>query len=226
MSLARLNAEVIKCRLCPRLVEWRESITGPSDDYWNRPVPGFGDAEARLLVIGLAPGAQGANRTGRVFTGDFAGDWLYRGLYEGGFASAEKSVSRDDDLKLTDAYITNVARCVPPANRVLGHEVKNCADFFMRELALLPNLQAVLALGHVAHRAFLSHVKSRSETGLIMNAHRFGHGARHDLGEDWPTLFNSYHTSRYNVSTKVLKWPMFMDVIQSIKAELDPPPAR
>ena len=223
MTLARLNSEVTECRLCPRLVEWRESITGPTGDYWNRPVPGFGDSNARLLVIGLAPGAHGANRTGRVFTGDFAGDWLYRGLHEAGFASSERSVSRDDGLLLNDAYITNVARCVPPANKVLGAEVNNCSEFLTRELELLPNLQVVLALGHVAHRAFLSYVKRNGKSPFTLAAHRFGHGCHHELGDSWPTLVNSYHTSRYNVSTKVLKWPMFMDVVNSIKKRLQPP---
>lgn len=226
MTLGKLNQAVVSCRACPRLVEWRESIGKDDLPYWNRPVPGFGDPNARLLVIGLAPGAHGANRTGRVFTGDFAGEWLYRGLYEGGFSSHEESVSRDDGLLLSDVYITNVARCVPPANKVTAQEVNNCADFLNRELSLLPKLEAVLTLGHVAHRAFLSHVKRNHSSTFTLSAHRFGHGVRHDLGDGWPALFNSYHTSRYNVSTKVLKWNMFLSVIEMIKRDLDSPTVR
>lgn len=221
MSLQSLAKKVVNCRQCPRLVQWREAQDGPKSDYWNRAVPGFGDSKARLLVIGLAPGAHGANRTGRVFTGDFAGEWLYRGLHEWGYSNREESTSRTDSLKLKDAYITNVARCVPPENRPTPQEIRHCSDFLSEELGLLSNLKAVLALGHVAHKAFLGHVRAHSQQRILMKDHPFGHGARHDLGANWPILFNSYHTSRYNVSTRVLKWDMFMDVFEAIQENLD-----
>ena len=155
-SLPAVRNEVVECRHCPRLVDWREQVAREKTarfrdwDYWGRPVPGFGDPKARLLIVGLAPAAHGGNRTGRVFTGDRSGDWLYAALYRAGFASQPTSVSSDDGLLLTDAYITAIVKCAPPANKPLPDERANCLPYFHRELSLLPNLRAIVCLGAYA----------------------------------------------------------------------------
>ncbi|MBW3642190.1 MAG: uracil-DNA glycosylase, partial [Actinobacteria bacterium] len=155
-SLARVNAEVIDCRACPRLVEWREQVAVvkraafAEDDYWGRPIPGFGDPRARLLVVGLAPAAHGGNRTGRIFTGDRSGDWVFRALHRAGFANQATSVHRDDGLSLDGAYVVAAVRCAPPGNRPTTTERDTCAPYLARDLALLTEVQVVVALGAFA----------------------------------------------------------------------------
>ena len=211
-SHKRLRDDVVACTDCPRLVAHRESVTGEGS-YWNRAVPGFGDRAARLLVIGLAPGAHGANRTGRPFTGDFAGEWLYRALHEFGLASRPKATSLRDGMKLDGVWITNALRCVPPENKPTGAEVRACSDFLARELALLKQVDVVFALGKVAHDAFLAFVKNHVDTSIKRKSYPFGHAAVHTLPGRPQTLVDTYHSSRYNVSTKVLKWEMFVDAM-------------
>src|SRR5882672_5405349 len=166
-ALTILNREVIACRLCPRLVAYREQIASEKRrayrdcEYWGKPVPAFGDPEARVLILGLAPAAHGANRTGRMFTGDRSGDWLYRALHQTGFASQAASVSRDDGLTLLGAYITAAARCAPPDNKPTPEEIRNCRPYLERELDLLRNVKVVVALGKIAFDNYLEVLKAR-----------------------------------------------------------------
>src|SRR5689334_23240757 len=178
-ALEALNEAVIDCRRCPRLVAWREQVAREKRaafrdwDYWGRPMPGFGDPAARVLILGLAPAAHGANRTGRMFTGDRSGEFLYRALYRTGFASQATSVSRDDGLTLRDAFITASARCAPPDNKPTPEELRNCRPFFERELELLPNVRVVVALGKIAFDTYLGVLKSR---GIIASRAPFVFG--------------------------------------------------
>lgn len=180
-------------------------------EYWSKPVPGFGDPAARLVIVGLAPGAHGANRTGRMFTGDRSGEFLYRALWETGFANQPQSLSRDDGLRLHDAYITAPVRCVPPDNKPLRDEILNCRPFLVRELALLRNVRVVVALGGIGLNAYLSvlqdagQIKSRS-------ALRFAHGAEYQTHSSGPLVLASYHPSQQNTSTGKLTAGMLHDV--------------
>jgi uracil-DNA glycosylase len=204
-SLARVAREVAACERCPRLVAWcrrvaREKVRRFRDeDYWGRPIPGFGDPRARLLVVGLAPAAHGGNRTGRVFTGDRSGDFLFAALHRAGFASQPTSVARDDGLTLADCYITAAVKSAPPANKPTPDEVARCREFLVREFALLKDVRAVLALGRIAMEAFLRMLR---ETGRLppRKAFAFGHGVGHDLGQGL-RLFASYHPSQQNTFT-------------------------
>jgi uracil-DNA glycosylase family 4 len=220
----RLNAEVVSCRRCPRLVGWREEVARTKRrayvdwDYWGRAVPGFGDREARLLIIGLAPGAHGANRTGRVFTGDSSGDFLFAPLHRYGFANQPTSRSVDDGLALDDAYITAVVRCVPPKNRPRRPEKDNCRPFLERELALLEGVEVVLVLGRIAYDEYRRLLR---DEGHEVRGMEFRHGACYDFGPDAPTLVVSYHPSRQNTQTGVLTAEMFDGVFAKIRALLD-----
>jgi uracil-DNA glycosylase family 4 len=215
-SLDRLEREIVDCRACPRLVAWRELVavekraSFAGDDYWGRPVPGFGDPAARLLIVGLAPAAHGANRTGRVFTGDRSGDWLYRALHRAGYANQPTSVRRDDGLALTDAWVAAAVRCAPPANKPSPTERDTCAPFFHREWALLGDVQVVVALGSFAYQAVAT------LTGLRPRP-RFGHGVEVAL-PDGKTLICSYHPSQQNTFTGVLTEPMFDAVFARARA--------
>lgn len=195
------------CTRCPRLARHLAGIRREYPDYHARPVPSFGDPRARLLVVGLAPGMHGANRTGRPFTGDYAGILLYRTLHEYGFASRPESVDADDGLELPDCRITNAVRCLPPENKPVGAEVNRCNDYLERELASVPAGGVVVALGGVAHRAVLKAL------GLKQSAHAFGHRAEHGLPGD-RVLLDSYHCSRYNTQTRRLTGPMFRAVFE------------
>ncbi len=179
---------------------------GSYPDYWARPVPSFGAADPRIIIVGLAPGLHGANRTGRPFTGDYAGELLYQTLYEAGLATRPESVSADDGLKLREARIVNAVKCVPPANKPLPDEIRTCNVYLKAELASLKRVRVVLALGRVGHDAFLI------GSGLKRSHFPFGHGREHRLDET-RYLVDSYHCSRYNTSTGVLTAPMFRKVV-------------
>jgi uracil-DNA glycosylase family 4 len=215
--LQELNEEIVGCRKCPRLVDHREQIgvvqrrAYRGEEYWCKPITGFGDPKARLVIIGLAPGAHGANRTGRIFTGDRSGDYLYRALFETGFANQPKSVSRLDGLALRDAYITCPVRCVPPDNKPANEEILECRPFLVRELAYLTKVKVVVALGNIGLQAYLSvlqaqgRIKSRSPF-------RFAHGALFQTHEGGPRLLTSYHPSQQNTSTKRLTAEMLREI--------------
>jgi uracil-DNA glycosylase len=187
--------------------------------YWARPVPGFGDAEARLLVVGLAPAAHGGNRTGRIFTGDESGNWLYAALHRAGFANQPHSRDRDDGLRLRDAFVTAVARCAPPANRPTVAEIATCRRYLVAELRLLPRLRAVVALGKVAHDGFLAAERARGGA-LPRPLPRFAHGAEHRLASG-VTLLSSYHPSQQNTFTGKLTRPMLDAVFARARAVLE-----
>ncbi len=198
-SLERVRDEITACGLCPRLVEWRERTAREKRaafrdwDYWGRPVPGFGDPEARLLVVGLAPAAHGGNRTGRVFTGDRSGDWLYRALHRAGFANQPTSEHRDDGLRLTGAYVTAVNRCAPPSNRPTPEERDNCLPYLEREIALLADVRVIVALGGYALDGLARLFGLRPKP-------KFGHGAETAVDGD-RTIVCSFHVSQQNTFT-------------------------
>lgn len=201
------------CPLCPRLLEYRNSNRAREPGWHNAPVPSFGDLNARLLVVGLAPGVRGANRTGRPFTGDYAGILLYATLLAFGFAEGRYGQSADDGLKLIDTRITNAVRCVPPENLPTPLENNTCNPFLRQEIALMPNLQAILALGTVAHQMSLRAL------GIKPGAHKFAHGALHEARPEL-LIADSYHVSRYNTSTKRLTAAMFENVVRRIRERL------
>jgi len=203
------------CPLCPRLTAFRETQRAAHSEWFNAPVPSFGDDAAELLIVGLAPGLKGANRTGRPFTGDYAGDLLYETLLRFGFASGVYDRRPDDGLKLVDCAIANAVRCVPPQSKPTPQEIKTCRVYLMQSIGALPRLRVVLALGRVAHETVVRAFGARA-AGLP-----FAHGARHALKPAGPTLFDSYHCSRYNTNTGVLTDTMFRDVFAAIRAELD-----
>jgi uracil-DNA glycosylase family 4 len=201
------------CPLCPRLVEFRHAARVKFPDWHNAPVPPFGPDEARLLIVGLAPGLQGANRTGRPFTGDFAGNLLYATLKEFGLARGEYEQRPDDSLQLVDCRVSNAVRCVPPENKPTPEEIRICNRFLADELVSLPNLKAVLALGSIAHDAVLVGMGQRKSTA------KFAHSARHALPRGL-SLFDSYHCSRYNTNTGRLTIEMFRDVVGKAAAAI------
>jgi uracil-DNA glycosylase len=202
------------CPLCPRLAAFREANRRQFPDWHNAPVPSFGDAEARLLIIGLAPGLRGANRTGRPFTGDYAGVLLYQTLIAHGFARGDYAESPDDGLRLTDCLITNAVRCVPPANKPEPAEIATCRSFLTPVIAGLPRLRAIVLLGRIAHDTTLRAL------GLKLSAFPFSHGAQH-RPPGTPALFDSYHCSRYNTNTGQLTADMFHSVFSSVRKYLD-----
>jgi uracil-DNA glycosylase family 4 len=200
------------CPLCPRLVEFRQSVRAREPDWFNAPVPSFGDPDAALLIIGLAPGLQGANRTGRPFTGDYAGDLLYATLLEYGFAEGTYRASPDDGLTLVDCRISNAVRCVPPQNKPLPVEINTCRPFLLATIEAMSRLRAIVALGRIAHDTMLKTL------GLRAAAAPFSHGAVHDTGK--LKLYDSYHCSRYNTNTGVLTPDMFRSVFARVRADL------
>ena len=213
--MARLPASKAgrDCPRCPRLVAFRKAWRTREPDWFNAPVPSFGPRDARLLIVGLAPGLRGANRTGRPFTGDYAGDLLYATLDEFGFSRGTFDARPDDSLKLIDARITNAVRCVPPENKPTPAEINTCRDFLTATVAEMPKLAAIVALGRIAHETV---VKS---FGQKRSAAPFSHGAVAALGKI--TLFSSYHCSRYNTNTGVLTPEMFRDVFKAVRKHLD-----
>jgi uracil-DNA glycosylase len=200
------------CPLCPRLVEFRNQHRQSFADWFNGPVPNFGSIEARFLIVGLAPGLKGANRTGRPFTGDYAGDLLYKTLIKFGFAHGDYQADRDDGLLLDDCLISNAVRCVPPENKPTPSEIATCRPYLSTLLTTMKNLEHVLVLGRIAHDSFLR------SCGLPLKAHPFSHGAKHSINH--LVLHDSYHCSRYNTQTGVLTQTMFETVIAEIRASL------
>ena len=223
-ALAALHAEIVRCRACPRLVAWREEVARVKRrayrdwTYWGRPVPGFGDPRARLVIIGLAPAAHGANRTGRVFTGDRSGDFLFAGLFRAGFASQPGSTHREDGLVLRDAFVTASARCAPPENKPTPQELAACAPFLDRELALL-RPRVYLALGAIGWNATLGQLE-RLGVALPRPRPAFGHGAEVAL-PGGARLVGCYHVSQQNTQTGRLTPAMFDAVLARVRALLD-----
>ena len=220
-SLAGVTADIVDCRRCPRLVEWRETVgrekraAHRDEDYWARPVPGFGDANATVLLVGLAPAAHGGNRTGRIFTGDRSGDWVFRALHRAGFANQPTSERRDDGLRLTGAYVSAVVRCAPPANKPTPQERDNCMPYLSRELALLTRVQVIVVLGNFAYEAVTRLLGVRARP-------RFGHGVEVALA-DGRTIVCSYHPSQQNTFTGKLTEPMFDAVFARARELIDEP---
>jgi uracil-DNA glycosylase len=220
-ALAILHREVVNCTRCPRLVEYREQVGREKrrayrdHEYWARPVPGFGDAQARVLILGLAPGAHGSNRTGRPFTGDASGRFMYPILHKVGFASQPNADSRDDGLRLIDCYITAAVRCAPPENKPLPAELANCAPFLDRELAILKQVKVVVALGKIGFDAYLAYLK---RTGFVQRtaAYKFAHAASYAM-PNGVTLLASYHPSNQNTATGKLTGEMFEQVFRKAK---------
>jgi uracil-DNA glycosylase len=221
-SLLRvLNEEIVACTKCPRLVRYREKVAREKRrayrewTYWGKPVPGFGDAPAPLLILGLAPAAHGANRTGRMFTGDRSGDFLYAALHKAGFANQPASENRDDGLRLENVYISATCRCAPPDNKPLPKEIANCRSYFARELQILKP-KAILALGKIAWDAYLEILKLR---GLIESRalYKFAHGAEAEVAAGTPRLFGVYHPSQQNTQTGRVTSAMYASVLHQIR---------
>jgi len=218
-TLKDLAERVIFCERCPRLRAYCQQIARVKKrafidcDYWGKPLPGFGDVHAKLLIIGLAPAAHGGNRTGRMFTGDSSGDWLIRALYEAGFANQPISVGKDDGLRLKSAYITATVRCAPPSNKPTKEEIENCSSYLTKELALLREVKLVLTLGRVAFKAYLTHLPQCSVTRRMM----FKHGARYGIGAKTPLLMASYHPSKQNTLTHRLTWEEWTHIFAEVR---------
>ncbi len=220
-----LNEEIVACRKCPRLVSYREKVAREKRRayrewaYWGKPVPGFGDAHAQLLILGLAPAAHGANRTGRMFTGDRSGDFLYAALHKAGFASQSTSERNDDGLQLSNAYIAATCRCAPPDNKPLPEEISNCRSYLERELEIL-NPKAILALGKIAWDAYLEILKLR---GVIASRglYKFAHGAEAEVAPDAPRLFGVYHPSQQNTQTGRVTPAMYASALRRIRRFLE-----
>jgi uracil-DNA glycosylase family 4 len=211
--LRGLNAKVTECALCPRLSRYIRQVglekvkRFADEEYWARPLPSWGDPNAKLLIVGLAPAAHGGNRTGRMFTGDSSGDWLARAMHETGFASMPTSRSKGDGLVLNDVYVTAAVRCAPPDNKPLPSELANCSQYLVSELALLENVRVVLALGKIGFDAYC---KAAGAKGMV-----FGHGARYNVGDR--ILLASYHPSRQNTNTGRLTWQMWIRIFRTAR---------
>jgi uracil-DNA glycosylase len=223
-ALEIVHEEVCACRKCPRLVKYREKVAKEKRrafrewTYWGRGVPGFGDPHAQLFILGLAPAAHGANRTGRMFTGDRSGDFLYKALHKAGFANQPTSLRRDDGLQLKNAYIAASVRCAPPANKPLPGEILNCRGYLVRELEIL-RPRAVLALGKIAWDAYLEILKQQGRIAS-RTAYRFAHGAECAFREDLPRLFGVYHPSQQNTQTGRVTEAMYAAVLKRIRTFL------
>lgn len=224
-QLRVLNEEIVACRKCSRLVKYREKVAREKRrayrewEYWGKPVPGFGDAKAQLLILGLAPAAHGANRTGRMFTGDRSGDFLYAALHEAGFANQPTSLHRSDGLQLTNAYITATCRCAPPDNKPLPREILNCRNYLEREIEILKP-KAILALGKIAWDGYLDILKQR---GVIASRalYKFAHGAEAEIAPGTPRLYGVYHPSQQNTQTGRVTPAMYAKVLANIRRFLE-----
>jgi len=236
MELINLQEIIIQCRKCPRLVAYLKEVSTHKPkryrdwDYWAKPLPSFGDPEARVLIVGLAPAAQGGNRTGRMFTGDRSGEWLFNALYEFGFSNQPNSLRRDDDFKLDDCYITATIRCAPPANKPLPGEIENCRPYFLEELDLLKNVKVLVPLGQIA---FTQTLKSLRLKGYDVPSLSFGHGKVYSIPapvgngfKPFPTktqtliLITTYHPSQQNTQTGKLTRSMFYQIFRLVKKKL------
>ncbi|MDR9449870.1 MAG: uracil-DNA glycosylase [Acidimicrobiia bacterium] len=226
MGMAALEQELAGCRRCPRLVAWREQVGRAKRaafrdwEYWSNPVPGFGDPGAGLLIVGLAPAAHGANRTGRMFTGDRSGDWLYRALHRAGFANLSESTARMDGLVLSDAFVTSIVKCAPPDNQPWPDEKENCRAWLEAELDLLTEVEVAIALGGVAFSQLLRVWRDRG-VPIPAPSPRFAHGLEVDLRPAGPRLIASYHPSQQNTFTGRLTEGMFDDVFAKARAALN-----
>lgn len=233
--LNSLQEEIINCALCPRLVEWRARVAKEKvkrfqhEQYWGKPVPSFGDSQARLLIIGLAPAAHGGNRTGRVFTGDRSGDWLYRALYRAGFANQPTSVHRNDGLALNDCYINAVIHCAPPDNKPLPGEIMNCRPYLLREIETLSRLRVVVALGRIAFDAAIAafglaqddfEQSDKPRRASASRRPKFSHGAECDL-QGRVKLIASFHPSQQNTFTGKLTEPMFDQIFSRARSLIE-----
>ena len=232
-ELERLQTIVINCRKCPRLVAYLKQVSNHKTrrfrdwDYWSKPLPSFGDPQARVLIVGLAPAANGGNRTGRMFTGDRSGEWLFNALYEFGFANQPNSLRRDDGFELEDCYITATIRCAPPENKPLPEEIENCRPYFLKELDLLKNVQIIVPLGQIA---FTQTLKSLRLKGYDVPHLSFGHGKIYSLRtpnsvrnadlRSLRTLITTYHPSQQNTQTGKLTRPMFHQIFKTVRGEL------
>ena len=220
-----LNDEIVQCRKCPRLVEHRERVAREKRlayrdwIYWGKPVPGFGDPHAKLLIVGLAPGAHGSNRTGRMFTGDASGVFLYKALFKAGFANQPTALHREDGLELRNAYIAAAARCAPPENKPLPSEILNCRPYLEREMEIL-RPRVVLALGKIGWDVFLGILKHQGKVPARMG-YRFAHGAEVDLPTAGLKLFGVYHPSQQNTLTGLLKPGMYAKVLRRVRNHLE-----
>jgi uracil-DNA glycosylase family 4 len=227
-GLQQLTDRIVACTRCLRLIQHCRKVAKEKrrmyreDDYWGKPVPGFGDPNAELLILGLAPAAHGANRTGRMFTGDRSGEFLYRALHEAGFASQSDSIRRDDGLRLINCYITASLRCAPPGNKPLPVELRNCRPFLEKEILLLSRVRAVLALGRVAFDTYLNMV-SKPQGFLRKSSFQFAHGASFELPGALPRLFASYHPSQQNTQTGRLTSQMLSKVFTDVRLFLNRP---
>jgi uracil-DNA glycosylase family 4 len=228
IALKELQETVVQCQKCPRLVGYLKEVANNKPkryrewDYWSKPLPSFGDPDARVLIVGLAPAAQGGNRTGRMFTGDRSGEWLFNALYQFGFANQPNSLRRDDSFKLRNCYITATIRCAPPKNKPLPEEIENCRPYFLRELDLLENIRVIMPLGQIA---FAQTLKSLRLRGLEVPPLSFGHGKVYEVstGEVLRaiTLITTYHPSQQNTQTGKLTRPMFHRVFRIVKKKLE-----
>jgi uracil-DNA glycosylase len=224
VEIEKLHQQIVACRQCERLVDFREAIAREKRkqfadyDYWGKPVPGFGDPNAELIVVGLAPAAHGGNRTGRVFTGDNSARFLVKHLHKAGFASQPTSESREDGLSYLNCYVTAAVRCVPPDNKPTADEISKCSSFFAKELELLPTKRAILALGKIAFDSTVSFAKSRYD---IQGRHEFKHGGVYFLDPKFPVIYASYHPSPRNVNTGKLTSRMFSSVLRNVKKNLN-----
>lgn len=224
-QLRILNDEIVACRKCPRLVKYRERVAREKRrayrewQYWGKPVPGFGDAQAQLLILGLAPAAHGANRTGRMFTGDRSGDFLYAALHHAGFANQSTSLHSDDGLQLNNAYIAATCRCAPPENKPLPREILNCRTYLEREIETLKP-KAILALGKIAWDGYLDILKQR---GVIASRalYKFAHGAEAEVAPGTPRMFGVYHPSQQNTQTGRVTPAMYAKVLADIRRFLE-----
>jgi len=238
IALKKLQDTVVQCRKCPRLVAYLKEVPKRKPkrfrdwDYWSKPLPSFGDPDARVLIVGLAPAAQGGNRTGRMFTGDRSGEWLFRALYEFGFANQPNSVRRDDDFKLNDCYITATIRCAPSKNKPLPDEIENCRPYFLEELDLLKKVQVIIPLGQIA---FVQTLKSLRQKGVDIPSLSFGHGKIYSLrtprlpkylydgqaNSQLRTLITTYHPSQQNTQTGKLTKTMFHRIFRMVQRKLE-----
>jgi len=222
-TLAKIENELVHCKKCPRLVSWREEVATVKrrayidQEYWDKPVPGFGDPKAKLMIVGLAPGAHGSNRTGRMFTGDASGDFLYPALFRAGFANQATATSNQDNLELKDVYISAICRCVPPGNKPTRNEIGNCLPWLEREIESLPNLQGFIALGRIAFEGLLRIIKPAS---TLETKPKFSHLAYYALGDGLTWILCSYHPSRQNTQTGKLTQEMFDLVWQTAKQKI------